>query len=433
MPVSPPRARPPQSLPSSSFETARNKPAAATTAPRGVTNTASSFEPAAAAAALPSGPPKNAWTTYPHAADIDRIVAIKDDATRNLEITQGYYDLSHAMGKLLGTRDANWTVFAVAASKTVGESIRHEDLPKILVETFNRDEAAGEAMNGFERMLARVGLSAPDTLQDLLNAANDSLDGVRTGLAGGNRAVFNEIGREYSTFIETFDGDTSLDPVKLQKYLSHFKPEQAQLRQAFHAYARAMFETNPDKRSEEILLGNLLIGYHEQSSLTPFIGAAMNAPIEEVVQGMLEDKVNRAVSRLPFGGRFLRGALEKTGLVERMTAPLAEALGRVFRRTATELMLALKLPEETLRLGRDLPGTASPPALEHIQSAELRAVIDLVDAKPGSLAGSAARDWYSFEQRMNWIGDLFRSRQQEPSLWDSPFGETVTYGERAVA
>lgn len=434
MPVSPPRSPSIRTQPSTSPSSATTRPATNNVATRRPNPDVSTFESAPASRA-PQLPPKNEWTAYPHAADIDRIVAIPDDAERNRQITQGYYDLSHAMGKLLGTKDANWTVYAIWASNTAGESIRHDDIPGVVVDLLDRDEAAGEAMNGFERMLSRVGLSAPGLLQDVLNAGNDALDGVRDGIAGGNRFVFNEIGREYSTFVETFDGDTKLDPVKLQSYLAHFKPEQAQLRQAFHAYARAMFETNPDKRSEEILLGNLLIGYHEQRALTPFIGNAMDAPIEEAVRGVLEDTVNRALDKIPFGGgRFLRRALEKTNLLDRVMDPVVSTLSKLFRTAATETMLQLKMPEESLRLGRDVPSRGTfPNGLDSIQSPELRAVIDLVDARPDTLKGTGASDWYSFDQRMNWIGDLFRSRQDEASLWQKPFDRDVTYGERSVA
>ena len=36
------------------------------------------------------------------------------------------------------------------------------------------------------------------------------------------------------------------------------------------------------------------------------------------------------------------------------------------------------------------------------------------------LEGTAADDWCSFDHRMRYIGTLFRSRQQDPSLRSRP-------------
>ena len=60
----------------------------------------------------------------PDAVEIARIVARDDPVQRNLEITLGYYRLSHALRRRLGPEDANWCTFGVWASRRAGRTIR---------------------------------------------------------------------------------------------------------------------------------------------------------------------------------------------------------------------------------------------------------------------------------------------------------------------
>jgi hypothetical protein len=65
--------------------------------------------------------------TTPSIEDVARIAGISDPVIRNLNITQGYYELSQAMSKYTDG-NPNWCTFAVWASKQAGQSIRKEDL-----------------------------------------------------------------------------------------------------------------------------------------------------------------------------------------------------------------------------------------------------------------------------------------------------------------
>lgn len=48
-------------------------------------------------------------------------------------------------------------------------------------------------------------------------------------------------------------------------------------------------------------------------------------------------------------------------------------------------------------------------------------------------AGSAAKDWTNYPQRMRFIGVLFRSRQRDAGLWGAPFtaeqAEQIRFGQ----
>src|SRR5687768_11447067 len=68
---------------------------------------------------------------FPSVAEIDRIAAMSDLALRNLLITRSYHLLSTALTRSLGTC-ANWCTHATWASKQAGQTIRREDLTRVL-------------------------------------------------------------------------------------------------------------------------------------------------------------------------------------------------------------------------------------------------------------------------------------------------------------
>jgi hypothetical protein len=53
------------------------------------------------------------------------------------------------------------------------------------------------------------------------------------------------------------------------------------LRQAIGHYYDAMFQPDPKRRAEVMLLANFKVGLHEQIRLQPHIAGAMNAPVTE--------------------------------------------------------------------------------------------------------------------------------------------------------
>jgi hypothetical protein len=68
--------------------------------------------------------------------------------------------------------------------------------------------------------------------------------------------------------------------------------------------------------------------------------------------------------------------------------------------------------------------TPFPETLMTIEVLELRSLLDGPegwDRTPDTPAGSAARDWTKLSDRMNFIVDLFRSRQADPNLFTPPY------------
>ncbi len=91
----------------------------------------------------------------------------------------------------------------------------------------------------------------------------------------------------------------------------------------------------------------------------------------------------------------------------------------------TDQVMVLSLPSETIRLGRDVPprDRRRPfycETLLHL-SAEAQAVFDAFDRSLGDGRGAGAGDWRRFDDRLNFVANLFRSRHSEPSLFWQPF------------
>ena len=63
---------------------------------------------------------------------IQSVVENDNLIVRNLQVTQGYYRLSEGMRRCLSSTNVNWCSFATHASKTAGQALRHELMPRLL-------------------------------------------------------------------------------------------------------------------------------------------------------------------------------------------------------------------------------------------------------------------------------------------------------------
>jgi hypothetical protein len=312
------------------------------------------------------------------AEQVSCIARRADPVLRNLQITQSYHDLGVAIAERLGRRDACWSSFAVWASRTAGHFIRGEWLPDPLRHVLVR------LRPGRRRRIERLD------------------EGVRSHLAEGNRKVYAEIAPVFVELVRLLDLPAALRPAALQRALEPLRPGtveedgQAALGRALRAFVEAASLPEGSERAQRILLGNLLIGAHEQYRL------------QAQIVGTLD-----VVCRL---GPVPRGAWPR-GAWRRLEARL--------RRYVTHAMVRLDLPGLHVSVGRDVPalpdGSMFPADLRRVSHPELQGVLARFDRTPDTTHGSAAANWGDYGDRMNYVVDLFRSRQQLPSLSHPPF------------
>jgi hypothetical protein len=350
----------------------------------------------------------------PSPEDVEAIGRDADPVRRNLRITQAYHELSAAMAATVGGA-ANWCTFAAWASKQAGQTIRGEDLARKIEADLGGAEELGRAVTRVGELARAVGRAA-DHLE-IVAAVREAFSPVRAverasdAVARGNKKVFDEIGAFFARFIPALDGAAAARDALLATLRPGPPPDgQDLLRAAFVAYDRARLTPETGARAELMLLANLRIGYHEQARLQPEIADALNAPIAAP---------RDVKARL---GALMRGVHRP---LDTLVDDLTEAVRRRVRAVITAHFMTLQLPEGQLRLGRDLQGPY-PPDLREPTDPELVDLIRRIDPAPQTGAGSGAEDWTDFPQRMLYIYELFRSRQETGSLFGAPFTPAQT-------
>jgi hypothetical protein len=353
--------------------------------------------------------------------DLAAVAALRDPVLRNYMITQRYHDLSVELARLIAGPNANWCTFATWASGTAGESIRDEEVPAVVVDILRGEEQ-------LERMLGELGRALGDTPPDLspldiFDLARDTLARVRSQVADGNRKVFAELAPAFATFVACFGPDGAIDRAALDRFLATLRPGasdrdgQELLRQAFPAYAAASQEQEPSRRAQWMLLGNCLIGLHEQTRLQPNIAAAMDAPVDVTAS---DGPLARIVGLMPSD---IRREFERLfGPASKVTVGVARA---IWQRIATAAAMHISLPNgQRIPLGQDVDvslGRSFPAELRAPDLAQLRALLDRFKADHAEPFGLGALDWASLDDRMRFIIDLFRTTQQEVRLFEQPF------------
>ena len=66
-------------------------------------------------------------------------------------------------------------------------------------------------------------------------------------------------------------------------------------------------------------------------------------------------------------------------------------------------------------------GVLFPADLEKLENPDLLKFLAEWDQTKGTGVGSGAENWADLRDRMNYICSLFRSRQQDPNLFEAPF------------
>lgn len=373
-------------------------------------------------------------THFPTLADVERIAALNNRAIRNLQITQCYHELSLALAGRIAP-GANWCTFATWASKQAGQTIRKEDLERLL-ERHLRTSAEIHQAN--QAIAARTDAASvgTDRLGDLVLKASmlsSSIDLASEAVGRGNLKVFAEIGREFARFCATCLDDPEPDQAKIDAFCQQLRdgepPDgQRYLRRAFKHYYLARFTHSEKARAELILLANLEIGFHEQTRLQPEIGESLDAGLvsSEALTRQLLAALYPSGGWLVLWNLLLRRLLGRLTRLDQAVQRLATTAGKALREVITETMMTIALPgQRRLRLGEDLQA-GYPKLLQLLTLAELEDLLAAIDPTPDNPIESGARDWADLPDRMHFIAELFRCYQEDPEIFKPPFTTAQT-------
>ena len=308
---------------------------------------------------------------------------------RNLKVTDAYYRLSIGMTLLTGHQDVSWLTFACNASKTVGTFIRSEAVPLARIIALSRRVAPSSR--------------AANIVRDRLTAA---VTEVAELISAGNIKVFAEIGPVMARMTAEFHEAREYDHAAFERFMEGLAlrtgPSDAggqdTLRQAVVHYYDAMFQPDPKRKAELMLLANFKTGLHEQIRLQPHIEGAMNAPVTE-------------------------GLFDALGSAHLATAG-RESIMRAWRHLATRAVMRYRLPYGAVPVSGGLPQLPTrrtyPDVLSTLDHPELQAVAHRYGTPSGPRL-FRSRDWANLDQRMQFIFELFRTRQKSLELFDPPF------------
>ena len=365
----------------------------------------------------------------PTVDEVDRIASLHDPIARNLQITQCYYEISQSIAPFAGP-SANWCAFATWASKQAGQTIRMEDLVRAFEECFYLSNEIAGLLENIVAGLRNLGAQLETQILKgaFLQALNPGAAFARAGdaVARGNKKVFEEIGREFARFLDTFRDDTKFDPNKMARFCAGLRPGeppdgQRILGEAFAAYCEARFEDDQKEKSELMLLANLRAGFHEQIRLQPEIVEALNTSLANT------EELKRKLLAILLPGFWIRARYRLAQLwgrklwLDDVLDRFVQEINRLIGAVITAHLMTLHLPGgEVLNLGRDLT-TIFPSALAQIRNPKLREMLAQTDTTPDSVVESGAKDWADFKERMHFITDFFRTYQERQQLFDTPF------------
>jgi hypothetical protein len=324
----------------------------------------------------------------------------------------------------LGASNVNWCTFATWASKTAGRFIRNDEVPALFRKLL-------EDSHSFRRGAQRISKSLvgfhPETMfeeLDLFDVAGQTVGDVSAQITAGNLKVFSELAPVFARFVHLFDGG-SFDEKAAAQLLDSLsvgpssRDGQSLLREALLHFVAAAKESDPLLKAQHMLVANAQTGLHEQIRLQPFIAGSLNAPIENTLARIWEQRSTHQADS------SLLGRIH--ALWDRLGASVVHDAKSVWNMFSAEELMTLSVPGQVLHLGSQLPPV--PPGkrlypemlseLSNYAAIELLEQYDALDPQAEGYVG--ASDWTVLAQRMRYIIALFRSRQQEPSMLQQPF------------
>lgn len=358
----------------------------------------------------------------PGPTTLDEIIAMTDPVLRNLWITQSYHEFAVGLRDAGAGDDATWCAFAVWASKTAGLTIRGDELParvrRLLLDVRAGGTVASTVVGRFNGRLEGV-LLQKLSRGDLIGLVETVSADVAATIAAGNLLVFAELAPLFTALLDAWTDPafgsnkpaTALDPVLDAVRANATDPNAMEA--VFRLYWQALGEPDDRVGAGLVLAANVAAVAHEQQRLQPAIASALDAAIRDSLQKLIIDEL---APHLP--------GTEVRHLVVRVADELCEVMDGVWQAALTGMMMELFTADERLDLRRDVPllaGVLFPEDLAVVEVAEAVCQLQLWDRTGGTGKGSGARDWAVLAQRMNYIVNLFRSRQRHLPLFDPPF------------
>ena len=377
--------------------------------------------------------------------------------TANEQILSGYVHLSRALGRLLHADEAlpeNATFLTFAAWAT--ESLRPDVIRSVdgVVPRVPRSGAGLRPARRAYRWVAKEALVSDDALvrnivhgegavyEEIATATHLLLRHSIEALAAAKRRPPSDA--TWSAGWDKFTKRLTRSPemINAHRVTSPLGERDVHLLQrALQPYFEVLAKglSWPDlgdddrrSRAQLILLGNVRLVAYEQKRVQPVLERNL-AYLPEAVRTWVGSEL---MGRNTLVSRALRKAYEHADGVE-------DSLHAAFQIAATRGVYSMVVGAEELRFGRDLPmpppanpvlRSRQPPGdrarygvnaffpyhLENLRWRPVWAEVQRHDRSSGEGARTAVDNWLRYGERLSFLVNLFRSRQQLSTLYDMP-------------
>jgi hypothetical protein len=345
---------------------------------------------------------------------VDEIAGMKNPGLRNLQITQRYHELALGLRDVGMADDATWCAFAVWASKTAGASIRGDELPSVIRNLLEHDQATADSLHQFNSGLEKWLVTRLEH-SHLLEVSRTVNSQVSAAIAEGNVHVFRELAPLFTVLVEDAPQSGGKgSATRLAAAIAKLQKEGVDTRRiepAFEHYQNAL--TTPGDRPTLILAGNIQAVAHEQERLQPYITQALDAAIKDTFVEMVDRVI---IDHVPTAGA--------RHILDTAVAEVGAVIERVWQTGLTIMMMRLDTATEKLDLHHDVPGLPDglfPSTLTNLDGSPAAGPYGEWDTTEGKGTPTGAEDWAELKERMNYIVTLFRSRQRQAALFNPPF------------
>lgn len=388
----------------------------------------------------------------------EEIVDAGDQAKRDSEAAStamlaGYVGLSDGLGALLhgggDVTNATFPTFAAWTTETLRiDVIRNDDgrptgpqglrpgrilYQRVANRLLGTDAAiAGNLARGEAMIYGEIGLAVRELVDTIVNELRARAGGhvpwgeVWDAYKARQAAAWKELQTQRAQQADADQIDTVLLAVLQEAVLPYFS-----------VVAEGLADKDIDgagrkRRAELILLGTIRLEAYAQTRLQPVLQRNLSY-VPDALEAMIGSRIT---------GRTNRSTVQLRRLYERTKAARRFA-DEAFAIAATRYVFTLVIGQEVLTLGRDLPvpppanpvlrdrmpladqeryvlGSFYPRELQTLRVPAVWTAWQQFDRSITEGSRTAVDDWLRYEERLSFIVNLFRSRQQVSALYSAP-------------
>lgn len=330
---------------------------------------------------------------------------------RALALMSSHYEkLGRAFSSVLDPNNASYCHFAQQMTANTKALCERRELRERLLQATT---ARGRELLGLSG-LAALALKALGLYQRVQLSGLTAVEKAALLLLNSRRKLHEELTPLMAQFIALLEYQATEG--ELAAFTDQLRPGPADeggqevLKEAFLAYFEGHQAQAPATKAQLILLGNCSMSLYEQTRLQRHLYLAADVSIEQVFQDVLDDVLP---SWFP---RVLRRAIRYAA------RGYVALLGTTWQKIVHRLAMKISVPDPALIAWDDVPSVRVrefPSDLKEITERRLCSMSQRFDPQFGTSQRDGSNNWSDLRDRMGYLLEILRARQQERAYLDS--------------